>query len=47
MSFSYLMSGDKSEAQRWMKKAQEVAGQSEDKKKYQHKLDLLMGVGTS
>ena len=41
LSLSYLMSGDKEEAERWMKKAEEVAEESEDQKKYHHKLDLL------
>lgn len=43
LSLSYLMSGNKEEAQRWMKKAEEVARISEDRKKYHHKFDLLMG----
>jgi tetratricopeptide (TPR) repeat protein len=43
LSLSYLMSGEKEEAQRWMKKAEKVAQQSESQKKYSHKLDLLMG----
>jgi tetratricopeptide (TPR) repeat protein len=43
LSLSYLMSGDKEQAARWMKKAEEVALISEDQKKYHHKLDLLMG----
>jgi tetratricopeptide (TPR) repeat protein len=43
LSLSYLMSGEKEEAQRWMKKAENVAQQSESQKKYSHKLDLLMG----
>ncbi len=42
LSLSYLMSGDKDEAERWMKKAEEVAQVSEDQKKYHHKLDLMM-----
>lgn len=46
MSLCYLMSGEKEEARRWMKKAEEVASQSANKKKYQHKLDLLMGMDT-
>jgi len=43
LSLSYLMSGEKESAQRWMKKAEEVAQQSASKQKYHHKLDLLMG----
>jgi tetratricopeptide (TPR) repeat protein len=42
MSLSYLMSGEKEEAQRWMKKAEEVAEATADQQKYHHKLDLLM-----
>jgi len=42
LSLSYLMSGDKDEAQHWMKKAEEVAQLSENQQKYSHKLDLLM-----
>jgi len=42
LSLSYLMSGEKEEAQRWMKKAEDVASKSESQKKYSHKLDLLM-----
>jgi Flp pilus assembly protein TadD len=41
LSLSYLMSGERDEAQRWMKKAEEVSQLSEDQKKYHHKLDLL------
>lgn len=42
LSLSYLMNGDKEEAERWMKKAEEAAQESESQKKYHHKLDLLM-----
>jgi len=42
MSLSYLNIGDKESAQHWMKKAEEVAEMSTDKKKYHNKLDLLM-----
>jgi Flp pilus assembly protein TadD len=42
MSLSYLNTGDKESAQRWMKKAEEVAEMSTDKKRYHNKLDLLM-----
>lgn len=41
LSLSYLMSGDKEQARRWMKKAEEVALESDDQKKYHHKLDLI------
>ncbi len=41
LSLSYLMSGDKEEAARWMKKAEDVATQNESREKYSHKLDLL------
>jgi len=42
MSLSYLNSGDKEAAQRWMKKAEEVAEMDADKKRYHNKFDLLM-----
>jgi tetratricopeptide (TPR) repeat protein len=42
LSLSYLMSGDKDESTRWMKKAEEVAQQNESREKYSHKLDLLI-----
>jgi len=42
MSLSYLLSGEKEEAQRWMKKAEEVAQESAAQQKYHHKLNLLM-----
>ena len=45
LSVSYLMSGDKDAAQRWMKKAEEVAGQDADKQRYHNKLDMLMSQG--
>ncbi|HKJ16541.1 MAG TPA: tetratricopeptide repeat protein [Xanthomonadales bacterium] len=47
LSLSYLMAGDKQEAQRWMKEAQEVARATKDKKRYSRKLELLMGKDTS
>ena len=42
MSLSYLNSGDRREAQHWMKKAEKVAEMDEDKKRYHSKLDLLL-----
>ncbi len=42
LSLSYLNSGEKEAAQRWMKKAEEVAEMDADKKRYHNKLDLLM-----
>lgn len=49
LSLSYLMSGDKAAAQRWMEKAEAVAGQSADpsadQQKYHHKLEWLMSQG--
>ena len=42
LSLSYLMSGDKDQATRWMTKAEEVAKQNESREKYSHKLDLLI-----
>ena len=46
MSLSYLNSGDKEAAERWMKKAEEVAEIDADKKRYHRKLDMLMSDGT-
>ncbi len=46
MSLSYLNSGEKEAAQRWMKKAEEVAELDADKKRYHRKLDMLMSNGT-
>lgn len=43
LSLSYLMSGDREAAQRWMRKAEEVSQESESQKKYHHKLDLIKG----
>ena len=42
MSLSYLMSGDKEQSAHWMKKAEEVARQNENREKYSNKLDLLI-----
>lgn len=44
LSLSYLMSGDKKRANHWMKKAEEVAQQSESQKKYRHKLELMRNL---
>ena len=46
MSLSYLNNGDKEAAERWMKKAEEVADVDADKKRYHRKLDMLMSSGT-
>jgi Flp pilus assembly protein TadD len=46
LSLSYLMSGEKETAQRWMKKAEEMSRQSENQQKYSHKLELLMSQGS-
>ncbi len=46
MSLSYLNNGEKVAAERWMKKAEEVAKMATDKKKYHRKLDMLMSDGT-
>lgn len=43
LSLSYLMNGDREEARRWMEKAEEVSKESENQKKYHHKLDLITG----
>jgi tetratricopeptide (TPR) repeat protein len=45
MSLSYLNSGDRESAQRWMRKAEKVAEMDADKKKYHNKIDLLMSSG--
>jgi Flp pilus assembly protein TadD len=45
LSLSYLMSGDKEAAQRWMKKAEAVASEAADQEKYHHKLEWLMKQG--
>ena len=37
------MSGDREAAKRWMEKAEDVAQESENQKKYHHKLDLITG----
>lgn len=42
LSLCYLNMGDKDTAQRWMKKAEEVASIGPDKQRYRNKLDLLM-----
>ncbi len=42
MSLSYLNIGEKEAAQRWIKKAEEVADKDADKKRYHSKLDMLM-----
>jgi Flp pilus assembly protein TadD len=42
MSISYLNSGETEAAQRWMKKAEEVAEMDADRKRYHNKLDMLM-----
>ena len=46
MSLSYFNNGEKVAAERWMKKAEEVAKMAADKKKYHRKLDMLMSDGT-
>ena len=46
MSISYLNSGDKDAAERWMKKAEEAAEMDADKKRYHRKLDMLMSDET-
>ena len=41
LSLSNLMQGDREEAHKWMKKAEEVAQLNSDKEKYSYKLNLL------
>lgn len=43
LSLSYLMAGDKAQAQKWMKEAQDVAKATEDRQRYNRKLELLKG----
>ena len=43
LSLAYLMKGDRDEAQRWMRKAEEAAKMDAERQKYHHKLDLLRG----
>lgn len=43
LSLSYLMAGNREEAQKWMEEAEEVARETEDQKRYSRKLELLMG----
>jgi len=45
MSLSYLNNGQKEAAERWMKKAEQVAELDADKKKYHRKLEMLMRNG--
>lgn len=47
LSVSYLMSGDKAAAERWMKQAEAVAVEEADREKYHHKLEWLMSQGNS
>lgn len=47
LSLSYLMAGDKNEAQKWMKQAQSVARATEDRQRYNRKLELLKGRDNS
>ena len=47
LSLSYLMAGDKEQAQKWMQEAQDVARAAEDRKRYNRKLELLMGKDTT
>jgi Flp pilus assembly protein TadD len=46
MSMSYLMLGDREAAQVWMKKAAEVAEEDSNKRRYEHKLGVLMSQGS-
>jgi Tfp pilus assembly protein PilF len=41
LSLSYLMSGDREAAERWMEQAEKTARESAERQKYHHKLDLL------
>lgn len=45
MSLSYLMSGDKAAAERWMKQAEELATRESERQRYHSKLEWLMSQG--
>jgi Flp pilus assembly protein TadD len=45
MSMSYLMKGDREEARKWMERAEEIAVERSDKRKYNQKLEMLMQPG--
>jgi tetratricopeptide (TPR) repeat protein len=42
LSLSYLMEGNRHEAQRWMEKAEQAAVKKKEREKYSHKLEWLM-----
>jgi tetratricopeptide (TPR) repeat protein len=42
LSTSYLMLGEKEESQRWLQKAEELAGEGPERQRYHHKLERLM-----
>lgn len=44
LSLSYLMSGDKKEAARWMRKAEERAVEFQDRQKYHRKFNVIMEI---
>ena len=41
LSLSYLMTGDRERAVKWMEKAEAVAEENKDRERYNHKLELL------
>ena len=44
LSLSYLMQGDREEAHKWMKKAEDVSQLNSEKEKYSYKLNLLQNL---
>jgi len=46
MSMSYLMIGNREAARDWMKKAAQVAEEDSSKRRYEHKLGVLMSQGS-
>jgi tetratricopeptide (TPR) repeat protein len=46
MSVSYAMSGDQKAARKWMKQAEDLAGENE-RQRYHHKLEMLMSLDPS
>jgi tetratricopeptide (TPR) repeat protein len=42
MSMSHLMLGDRESSEKWMKRAEEAASKDADKRRYHHKLELLL-----
>jgi tetratricopeptide (TPR) repeat protein len=45
MSLNYLMKGDREEAQKWMKQAEEIAEKESDKQRYHNKFEMMVRDG--